>query len=58
MTVLQKVIKNNLDLLEHPNYLSNVSRLCKAIKKIIYVTNITIIAILSMSLSFYLVFLR
>ena len=58
MTVLQKVIKNNFELMEYPNCLCNISQLCKATKKIIYVAKITIIATLSMSLSFYLVFLR
>ncbi len=58
MTVMQKVMQNNLEFSGLLNDRVNVFQSSEVIKKIVNFTKITLLTIGSMSLSFYLVFLR
>ncbi len=58
MTVLQKAIKNNFTLLDFPNYHVKVFQLNKTTEKIMNITKSVLLVIGSMSLSFYVMFLR
>ena len=58
MTVIQNTLRNNIEFLELSNRGTNVSHLIEITKKIIYVAKIVGIVIGSMSLSFYLTFIR
>ena len=58
MTVLQHIIRNNLELSKLSNSVTEASHLREIIKKVKNVVEISIITLGSMFLSFYLMFLR
>lgn len=58
MTVMQKVLRNNSEYIDLTNFNTNAIISNKVLKKILYVSKITIITIGSMSLSLYITFLR
>ena len=58
MTVMQKTLKNNLEFMELTNFSTNAIKSSKVLKKIVYASKIALITVGSMSLSFYVTFLR
>ncbi len=58
MTVFQKVMNSNLDLMDFTDSRVKVSRSTKGIKDIINAAKLSFIVLGSMALSFFVMFLR
>lgn len=58
MTVMQRTMKNSLEYSGLVTDQVNIFQASKLLKKIAYFTKITLLTLASMSLSFYLVFIR
>ena len=58
MTVMQKVLRNNAELLDLTGFRTTTRKTSKVLKQIAYASKVAIIVVGSMSLSLYITFLR